>query len=97
MLISIAIQSISTITNPPNILWLPKKTKDHTTFIPNCTANTRMAICTSFLPKPFLQTKNRDVPINIYNVLHIGPTAQFGGVQPGLVRYTYQVVISLSV
>ena len=87
----------STSTKPPKMLCVPKNTKDHTTFIISCTANTPIATCTSFLFKPSLQIKNRDIPINTYNVLHIGPNAQFGGVQLGLGRYAYHPVISLRV
>lgn len=52
-----------------------------------------MPTCTFFLSKPSLHTKNKDIPISTYNVLHIGPNAQFGGVQLGLANEAYQVVI----
>lgn len=52
-----------------------------------------MAICTFFLSNPSLHTKNNEIPIRIYKVLHIGPNAQFGGVQLGLDSAAYHVVI----
>src|SRR5664279_5594272 len=97
MLIRMDIQRIMTNTKPPIMLCVAKNINDHTTFITSWTANTWIAIFTSFLSNPSLQTKNRDIPIRTYNVLHIGPKAQFGGVQLGLARETYHVVISFRV
>lgn len=97
MLINMDIHSIITNTKPPNMLWVPKKTNDHSTFKNSWIANIRIAIRTSFRSKPSLQTKNKDIPIRTYSVLHIGPKAQFGGVHPGLGKETYQVVISFKV
>ena len=86
-----------TNTKPPIMLCVAKNIIDHTTFITSWIANIRIAIFTSFLSNPSLQTKNKDIPIRTYNVLHIGPKAQFGGVHPGLGKETYQVVISFKV
>lgn len=52
-----------------------------------------MAILTSRLSNPCLQTRKRAIPINIYSVDQIGPNKSLGGVHDGLASETYHVVI----
>jgi hypothetical protein len=94
MFANIAIQSIIIKIKLPNKEWKLKNTIDHSKFKTNCTPNIKSANLTSFLLKPSRQTKNKDIPIKIYNVVHTGPNNQFGGAHDGLESETYQVEIS---
>lgn len=97
MLISIAIQRNIISISPPVIDLNPKNITDHKMFRIICTPKMAMAIFTSCLWNPFLQTRNSAIPINMNRVVHIGPNAHAGGVHAGLFKTLKKLVMPSNV
>lgn len=49
-----------------------------------------MAVCLIALPPSAFHTKNKAIPISIYNVVHTGANIQLGGLNQGLLATAYQ-------
>ena len=89
MFASIASQSNIIKNKLPKSAWKLKNTIDQSRFNNNCTPNIKIANLTSLLCIPSRQTRNNAIPINTYNVVHIGPNNQFGGDHHGLDNVEY--------
>jgi len=89
MFASMANQRSITMAKEPNSACKLKKTTDQMRLRTSCTPNIKIANLTSLLCIPSRQTRNNAIPINTYNVVHIGPNNQFGGDHHGLDNVEY--------
>lgn len=74
----------------PTWCWL-KKIKDQKKLSSNWTAKRIIAVFFTESAASDLQTRNKAIPISMYNVVHTGPKIQLGGFHDGLVMVWYQV------
>ena len=77
---SINNQRIMMLMMPPTIDLLAKKTYDQRALAVSCIQNNVKAIDTPGADRPCCQTRNTEIAIRIYKIVHTGPNTQFGGV-----------------
>ena len=76
----ISSHSIIITMTPPPFDFIPKKIIDQTALIASCTQKRIKASKALTSANPSCQIRKTEIPIKTYNVVQIGPNAQFGGV-----------------
>jgi len=69
----------------------PKNAADHKMFNISCTPNTVSPVFTAGISTLLRQTRNKDIPMSTYKVIHTGPNNQLGGLKAGFLSAAYQV------
>lgn len=90
----IAIHSATITISPVCGDFNPKNAIDQKTFSNNCIPKVMSAGVAWMLSFRSRQTRNREMPMSMYSVIHTGENNQFGGVKEGLLSVAYHVGIA---